>query len=150
MEKTYPTDKPDTVQGLEKIRNRAGATLVEALLAMAIFAVFTIGACKLLVSQRKLLDIARDHYTAANIAKNRMELLRTFDFEQIPQLAEDPVRIDGNGIPSTIGHFTRSTIINPLSTNLYELAITVQIQNRKTLEFDTAEETISTYVALHL
>ncbi len=131
-------------------RNRSGATLIEAILAVTIFAAFMTGTSKVLVSQKKVLDMARDHYTAANLAKNRMELLRTFDFNQIPALNETAIRIDNNGIPSTEGHFIRTTTINTITTNLYEMAITVKIQNRKTLAFDTAEQTINTYVAKHL
>ena len=149
MKRTDTTDRRDAAQR-GRSRNRAGTTLLESLIAMAIFAVFTTGSCKLLVSHRKLLDMARDHYTAANIAKNRMELLRTFDYEQIPALAEGPIRTDENGIPSTLGHFSRITTVNTLSTNLYELAITVKIQNRKTLAFDKAEQTINTYIAKKL
>ena len=94
--------------------------------------------------------MARDHYTAANIAKNRMELIRTFDFDQIPQLAETAVRVNDSGVAATDGHFRRLTTINVLNTNLYELAITVQIQDRKTLAFSESEETINTYISMHL
>jgi Tfp pilus assembly protein PilV len=150
MKRAHTTDKPNAVQGLEKIRTRAGTTMLEALIAMTIFAIFTTGACKLLVSHRTMLDMARDHYTAANIAKNRMELLRTFNFEQIPALNEKAIRTDENGIPSALGHFSRSTTVSTLNTNIYELAITVKVQNRRTLAFDVAEQTLNTYIAKRL
>lgn len=129
---------------------RAGSTLIEALVAMSIFAVFIAGTSQLLVSYRSILDLARSHYTAANIAKNRMELVRTFDFDQIPQLTETGITVNDSGIPSVLGHFRRSTTISTLNTNLYELAITVQVQDRKTLAFDDSGETLSTFISLHL
>ncbi len=104
----------------------------------------------MLVIHRRTLDMARDHYIAANLAKDRMELARTFEFDQIPDLQEDQILLDANGSPSLTGHFRRSTVITTLNTNLYQLAITVDIQNRKTLEFAPAEQTINTYIAKHL
>jgi len=123
---------------------------VEALLALTLFAGFTMGAAKLLVVNRKLLDMARARYTAANIAKNRMELVRTFDFAQILELNETAITVDAKGIPLEEGYFRRVTDVSLLATNLCELAITVEVKNRKTLAFDTEGETITTYVAKHL
>jgi len=141
----------DDSQGCQgKSRNRAGTTFVESMIAIALLAVFMTGTCKLLVSQRKILDMARNHYTAANIAKNRMELVRTLDFDQILELNETAIRVDGKGIPSTQGHFQRATTISTLNSNLHEVVISVGIQNRKTLAFNSSAETLSTYVAEHL
>ncbi len=131
-------------------KSRAGATFVEALIALAIFAVFTTGSFKVLVARRNIMDMSRDRYIAANLAKNRLELVRTFDFGQIPQLAETDIRIDNSGIPSTEGKFLRATDITTLSTNLLQLAISVKIQNRRTLEFDGPEEVLNTYISKHL
>ncbi len=131
-------------------KNRAGITLVESMIAISLFAGFMTGTCKLLSSQRKILDMARDRYIAANIAKNRLELVRTFDFDQIPDLNESPIKVDNSGIPSTEGHFRRTTTISTLDTNLYEVVIAVTIQNRKTLDFGTSGESLNTYVSKHL
>ncbi len=131
-------------------KSRAGISIIEVLMALSIFAVFSVGTCKLLTSHRRVLDMARDHYTASNLAKERMELARTFEFEQIPDLAEDQVLINESGIASLYGHFRRTTTITTVNSNLYELAIRVDIQNRKTLEFAPAEQSINTYIAKHL
>ena len=103
-----------------------------------------------MVAQRKVLDTARAQYTAANIAKNRMELIRSFDFEQMPDFSETEIIVDKNGLPSVNGSFCRVTDIISLQTNLYSLAINVKVKNRKTLEFDGAGQSISTQVAKHL
>jgi hypothetical protein len=120
------------------------------MIALALFGSFAAGSCQLLVSHRQILDMARDHYIAANLAKDRLELGRTFEFDEISDLSENKLRLDNSGIPSDSGHFRRTTTITALSDNLYELSITVEIQNRKTLEFAPAEQSISTYISKHL
>ncbi len=134
----------------KRSKSRAGTSIVEVMVALTLFGMFVAGSCQLLVSHRKLLDSSRDHYIAANLAKDRMELARTFEFEQVPDMDEDAVIVDESGIPSLAGHFRRTTRVTPISKNLYELAITVDIQNRKTLQFAPAEQSISTYIAKHL
>jgi type II secretory pathway pseudopilin PulG len=143
--------------GWMKITNRknrskscAGTSVVEVMVALTIFGIFTAGTCQLLVSHRKILDSARDHYIAANLAKDRIELARTFEFEQVPGLAESALVVDESGIASSLGHYRRTTTVTALSTNLYELAITVDIQNRKTLVFSPAEQSVTTYIAKHM
>lgn len=128
----------------------AGTSIIEVMIALVVFATFAVGTCKLLISQRKVLDMARDHYVAANLAKSRMELARTFEFEQLPELAEEKILLDESGIPNVHGNYRRTTKITNLSSNLYEMAIIVDIKNRRTLEFAPAEQTINTYVSKHL
>lgn len=136
--------------GRKRSKSRAGTSIVEVMIALLLFALFAGGACQMLVSHRQLLDMSRDHYIAANLAKDRLELARTFEFEQIPDLEESQLVINGSGIPSEVGHFRRTTTVSTLSSNLYELVITVDIQNRRTLEFAPAEQSINTYIAKHL
>jgi type II secretory pathway pseudopilin PulG len=125
-------------------------TLTEVTVALSIFAVFATSACRVLVSHRKIIDRARHHYTAANIAKNRYELARTVDFEQVPELNEQAITVDLSGIPSLQGHYNRTTTVNSLRANLYELVVTVKIRNRESGAFDGAEQTITGYIAHHL
>jgi len=131
-------------------KSRAGSSIVEVMVALALFGVFTTATCKLLVSHRKVLDSARDHYIAANLAKDRIELARTFEFEQLRGLREKAIIVDESGLPSSFGHYRRSTTVTVVRTNLYEMAITVDIQNRKTLKFSPAEQSVTTYIAKHL
>lgn len=134
----------------KKTGKRAGTTLVETIVAISVLAVFSTGACKLLLSHRKVSDSARAHYTAINIAKNRMELVRTFDFGQVNDFLEDKVIINNNGQPNSAGHYRRSTEVSNVNSNLVELTITVDIRNRKTLDFTPAKETLTTYIANYL
>jgi type II secretory pathway pseudopilin PulG len=125
-------------------------TVVETIVALSVFAVFTTGACKLLLSHRKISDMARAHYTAINIAKNRLELVRTFDFDQVGNFLEDKVVVDASGVPDTYGNYRRSTDVSNVSSNLLELTVTVDIRNRQTLKFNPSNEQLSTYFAEYL
>ena len=94
--------------------------------------------------------MARAHYTAINIAKNRLELVRRFDFGQLDDFLEDKVVVDASGVPSTEGNYRRSTEVSNVSSNLLELTVTVDIRNRQTLVFNPANEQLSTYFAQYL
>jgi type II secretory pathway pseudopilin PulG len=129
---------------------RAGMTVIETVVALVIFALFTTGACKLLMSHRRVTDMARDHYTAINIAKNRLELVRTFHFGQVDKFLEDDVIVDASGVPDMLGNYRRTTAVSNVSSNLLELTVTVDIRNRRTLAFNPANQQLSTYFARYL
>lgn len=104
----------------------------------------------ILVSHRKVADMARGHYTAINIAKNRMELVRTFNYGQVNDFLEDKVIIDSSGVPDDDGNYRRSTEVSNVSSNLLELTVTVDLRNRITLAFNPANEVLTTYFAKYL
>ncbi|MEN8254947.1 MAG: hypothetical protein ABFR33_05695 [Verrucomicrobiota bacterium] len=150
MKKTDTTEGTDTLRDVEKRRNRAGTTIVETIVALTIFAGFSTGTCKLLMSHRKITDMARAHYTAINIAKNRMELVRTFDFGQVDDFLENNVVVDASGMPDALGNYRRSTTVRNINSNLLELTVTVDLRNRQTLAFTPAKQEVSTYFAKYL
>jgi hypothetical protein len=133
-----------------KSKSRAGIALVEALVSLTLLAIFLAGAMKILISHHEMSDKARAHYTAINIAKNRMELIRTFEFGQVDDFLEDKVNIDASGMPSTLGNFRRSTQVSNVSSNLLELAVIVEIRDQKTLAFSGSQEDLTTYFAEYL
>ena len=135
---------------LKNRKSRAGVSLVETLMALLIFATFITGASKSLMAHRKLSDKSREHYTAINIAKNRIELVRTFEFGQQADFLENNVVIDFNGAADTDGDYRRSTTMTTASSNLLEVAVTVEIRDRITLLFDGEQEKIRTYFAEYL
>lgn len=151
MKPTQTTElEPKQTAGSKRSTSRAGTSIVEALVALLVFALFVSGACKLLLSHRQLSDMARAHYQAANIAKNRMELVRTFDFDQLERFSESYTLINTSGTRTQNGNFRRSTSMRKLSGNLIELTIKVEIKDRKSLEFDGGEEEVVTYIARYL
>lgn len=133
-----------------KSKSRAGIALVEALVALTLLAVFLAGAMKLLLSHHSMSDLARAHYIAINIAKNRMELVRRFEYGQVDTFLEDKVNVDASGTPDTLGNFRRSTQVSNVSSNLLELSVTVEIRDRVTLGFGGPQEKLITYFAEYL
>jgi type II secretory pathway pseudopilin PulG len=131
-------------------RKREGIVIVEMLVALVVFAIFVAGACKLLVSHRQMSDMARAHYTAVNIAKNRLELVRSFEFGQVDGFLEDKVEVDASGAPAELADYRRSTSVIGVSSNIYELAVTVEIRDRKTLQFSGRQEELTTFFAEYL
>ena len=125
-------------------------SLVETMMAVAIFAAFMVGICQMMVVHRQMTDMARAHYTAVNIAKNRLELVRTFEFEQVGNFLEDKIRVDASGLADLNGEFRRSTTIANINGGLLELTVTVEIRDRKTLTFKGRKEFLSTYFAQYL
>lgn len=130
-------------------RSRAGSSVIESLIALVVFALFITGASKLLMVHREITDMAQSHYQAANIAKNRLELIRSFEFEELDRFAEDDVLINSYGIPDSSGRFRRSTTYSNAESNLVELVVAVEIMDRKTLAFNGRNETLKGYFAIH-
>lgn len=131
---------------MKKIHKNRGLTLVESIVGICIFGIAIAGMCALVVSARELSDRARLHYTAINIAKNRLEKARTLNFSMLDLFQENGVVVDYNGNPDPNGAFKRSTVISNVATNLVEIIITVDIRNRVTLGFAGENETLRSYL----
>ena len=119
---------------------RDGMTLVEAVVAVLVLSIGLAGACALVVQANKTATMARDHYVAVNIGKNRLERARTFEFDDLYLLEETNVVVDWNGDSDPDGYYRRSTVVTNVSTNLIELIVTTEIRNRKTTDFDGEQE----------
>ena len=151
MKKPDIIEKTSTTQGLSKHKKRVGTTIVETIVALTIFAVFMAGTGKLLVSHRAIADVTREHYTAVNIAKNRIELARTFRFEDLMGFGENNVVVDTFGEPAAaaVGNYRRSTAINLVTNNLVQLTVTVDIRNHKTWAFDGIVQEVESFISFH-
>jgi type II secretory pathway pseudopilin PulG len=124
-----------------------GMTLVETVVGLLILGVCIAGMCLLMVSVKESGDLARDHYVAINLAKNRVERAKTFEFDMLPSFAEDGTVVDQNGAPAGGARYRRSTTVTAVSSNLVEFVVTVAIRDRETLAFDSENEIARTYVA---
>jgi len=124
---------------------------VETLVALTIFATFIAGASKMLLSHRAIADMTREHYTAVNIAKNRVELARTFNFADLEGFGETDVVVDALGDPvaSSDGNYRRSTAINLVTNNLVQLTVSIDIRNHKTWAFDGASQEVESFISFH-
>lgn len=132
------------------MRRKGGSSIVEVLVALTVFALFVSGATKMMLAHRQMSDMAREHYTAANIAKNRLELIRSFEFGQVDSFLENKVPVDKSGAPDPEGYFRRTTQVDSINDNLIELIVTVEIRDRKTLGFDGSNEYLRTFFAQYL
>lgn len=130
--------------------NAEGMTLIETLGAVCILGICIGGVCALVVQSKEMTDRARDHYTAVNIAKNRLEQARALGYDALSTFVEPATVVDRTGSPDDEGDYQRATIISNTATNLAEIIITVQIRNRMTRQFGLVNETLRSYVADYL
>jgi len=130
---------------------RSGVGLIEVVIALFVFSMSIAGMCALAVIVKESSDRARDHYVAVNLAKNRLERAKSFDFIQLYTFRESQLLVDLNGTPVTAsdprGDYRRTTIVTNVTDNLTEVRVTVEIRNRQTWGFVPGVEDIRTYVA---
>lgn len=125
--------------------------MVESIVAIFVLAIFSTGACKLLLSHRAIADVTREHYTAVNIAKNRIELARTFSFNSLSGFQETRVPVDAFGDPTTasLATYLRNTDINMITNNLIELTVKVDVRDHKTWKFAGASQEVKSFISFH-
>ena len=128
----------------------AGMTLVEVVIAVSIFSMCMAGVCSLILQSRRVSNRARAHYVAINIAKNRLEMARTYDYSLLDLFIESNIVVDKNGILVNDGDFRRTTTVTEIKSNLTEMVIMVEIRNRNTWDFSGEEETVQSYFADYL
>jgi len=124
-----------------------GLTLVEVMVALSVFTMFIGGACHLLVRGRQMTDAARDHYTAINIVKNRLEKARTFDWDHLGTFNETNVVVNEVGVSDPQGSYQRTTTVTYVKDNLAKVSLSIKIRDRNTGAFGSEEECVSSYVA---
>lgn len=128
-----------------------GFTLVEVVIALLLVVVVLAGAYLLIVHAARLTRMARDHYIAINIAKNRLERARNFQYSDLYLLQESNMIVDENGAPGENGRFNRSTeVITNYAPNLTQINVTVRIRSRRNNQFGTEQERISTLFTRYL
>jgi len=132
---------------VDGMRRCEGFTLIEVVVAITILSIAIGGICMLGVLAKEASDKARDHYIAVNIAKNRIEGVQVFDYEQLDRLEESATVVDESGNPSSGGHFRRTTTVSNVKTNLREVVVTVDILDRESVSFAGENEMIRSYVA---
>lgn len=135
---------------IEKQRKRRlceGISLVEVIVALLILAISVAGLCRLVVVGRKGTDMGRSHYTAINIAKNRLERVKTFEYAQLALFNESDTVVNTSGVADSLGDYRRTTTVSDVKSNLREVVVTVEIRDRSSRTFDGEEEEVRTYVA---
>ena len=110
------------------LKSVKGMTLVETLAAIAIFSIVLTGILNLAVGSMSTGKRAEFAYTSYNLAKNRLEALRSMPYSTLVNAAESDVYVDENGVADIDGYYIRSTAVTPNysgDANLIQLTVSV-------------------------
>ncbi len=126
---------------------RAGLTLVESMIGLMVFAAFLSGACRMVVVAHHVNDRAAAHYAAVNIAKTRIERIKTFGYDQFELCQESGVVLNQSGRPDEGGNYRLTTTVVPRGEGLKDVTVRVDIRNPRTLGFDGENEQLVSSLA---
>jgi prepilin-type N-terminal cleavage/methylation domain-containing protein len=122
---------------------KAGMSLIEVVIAVLVLSLVLGGAYPLIVRAARLSRTARNHYVAVQLAQNRLERARTIAYSELPLLAESNLIVDETGAPTIAGRFRRTTVTTTnYAPNVTQVAITVEMRNTKTGQFQGEAETL--------
>lgn len=88
-------------------------TIVEILCVFACVGVIFAAASELLVFSLWMQDHMDARLTATDLAKNRLERLRTLDYDDLDEMGEFHVRVNAEGTPDGAGGYYRTTVVGP-------------------------------------
>lgn len=88
-------------------------TIVEVLCVFACVGIIFAAASELLVFSMWMQDHMDARLTATDLAKNRLERLRSLDYSELSEMREFYVRVNAEGTPDAKGGYYRTTIIGP-------------------------------------
>ena len=107
-------------------KNNAGFTLVELMIACAIFLVVSVAFIGAYLSTLRTHLMSSDYYKATCIARNRLERAKALSFSSLSLMAEEEMPVDDDGNRDPAGAFRRTTVV---SNNVVNCArITVQVR----------------------
>jgi len=122
---------------------RAGLTLIEVCVALAVLAVATAGIYSLANMARRISIRARTHYLAVNLAKNHLERAKSRDFSQLSQFAESNTVVDVNGRLIANGEFRRSTSVSALQNGMRIVTVRIDIRDPYSGIFEGEDESVT-------
>jgi prepilin-type N-terminal cleavage/methylation domain-containing protein len=109
----------------ENSRRKAGFSMAEVLISLAIIAGSMGSFVSLGIMSLRQLKIGTDYYAASLIARNQIERLRTMDFDAAADATEIAHAVDDFGNVNVDGDFTRQTTIKSLSDDLISIEIEI-------------------------
>jgi prepilin-type N-terminal cleavage/methylation domain-containing protein len=138
-------EKATVKSGIKEGLSRDGFTMVEVMVSVFLMALVMTGAYALITRASALSRVARNHYVAVSLCKNRLERARTLDYASVPLLAENNVIVNDSGMPESGAMFSRTTTVNTntVSTNCLEMVVTVKIRNQRSGQFVGEKEQMS-------
>ena len=96
---------------IHKIINDKGATLIEVMGAVLVFMIGISALLGVFYASGAMAKRAQYAYTAYNIAKNHIEDLRAFSFNDLAVANEAASVVDQNGVNDPSGQYIRTTTI---------------------------------------
>jgi len=115
--------------GLSIIHRRRGVkrcfSLVEAMFAIAITSIGLAAASSLVSFNLKAAYYINARMAAVTIARNRMELIRTVPFADLPLYQENRTRVNASGFPDPAGRFYRTSTIGSLADSTRQVGVSV-------------------------
>ena len=110
----------------KKINNNSGVTIVETLVASALFILVSTSFLSVFLMSSTSCKSTDYMYTAINLAKARLERLKGLDYNSLPQAVESNTRLDKDGDPDAYGDFYRTTQVNNVyGTDLTEITVSI-------------------------
>ncbi|MEA3489212.1 MAG: type II secretion system protein [Candidatus Omnitrophota bacterium] len=103
-----------------------GMTLVEVLVTAVLISIVTVSLIATVVqssSSSRHIDMV---YTSSFLAQRRIDLMKRFDFDEVPAAEETDVRIGADGTIDTEGDYFRTTGVYT-SSNPYLLRVKVSV-----------------------
>lgn len=111
-------------------RRRRPFTLVEVVVSGVITAGGLAAAVALVTFNLWAANFSEMRMLASEIAKNRLEQVRLLGFSDLPKLAENSVRVNGQGLPDASGQYLRTTTLEgPDDNSCYWVTVTVTAQS---------------------
>ena len=111
--------------------SRAGFTIIESIMAVSVLSI-TMGAFIMLsLCSLRELALASDYFRGTALARNRVERVRTMNFDTILGLTEAEHRVDGHGNPSPEGVYLRETVVSSVTENCANILVTVGFSDRR-------------------
>jgi|GEM_PF-711453 len=121
----YFRDSEDT-----KNTARHGITLTEMMVASLIFLLISTSFTAAMLTALRTQYMAVDYYAATCIARNRIQRAKTMDYDSLPLLAEDDLRVDSNGTATSAGRYLRSTSVSNAAPWTYSVKVRVSFATK--------------------
>ena len=111
-----------------KLSNSSGVTLIEIMIAVLTFAIGISAILAVCVQGMTTARRTEAAYTAYNLAKNRIETLKSITFSDLASASETSTVLDASGVADLEGTFTRTTVITTnynSDANLTQAKVTI-------------------------
>lgn len=95
---------------LHRINDR-GITLIEVMGSILVFMICAVSLLGVFTASKKISKQSSCAYNAYNLAKQRVELLKTVSFSTVANAGENDVRLNADGTPDEEGDYSRTTVV---------------------------------------